>query len=239
MGAPGYVALAKLALIDPQLMKLTWDVKRQKKTYLSFPKLLSLVESCRTVEARCRRPLQVAEFGVGRGGSATLLAWLANRNGGTLTLFDVFGRIPSPSDKDGEQARERYQVILSKETSEYYGNIPNLLDVIMKELTAVCRRDKIQIVQGRYEDLVKRPADGMCFDLVHIDCDWYESYRPVLAFLESHLQPGAILQSDDYSNWQGSTAAVDEAIWLKGYKRMLVDGALVIDTGIPEQRVRG
>jgi hypothetical protein len=40
----------------------------------------------------------------------------------------------------------------------------------------------------------------------------------------------AIIQVDDYSNWQGCTKAVDEAKWLKSFKKWIVGGPLVIDT---------
>lgn len=224
------IALARLGMIDPRLMRLAWQLKKSRKTYLTYSTLLSLAQSFLLMRARRQHPVQIAEFGVGRGGSAILLGWLVGEYGGTLTLYDVFGRIPPPTERDGERAQQRYQVILSGESSEYYGNIPNLREVILDELRAVCRPDQVEIVQGRYEELLKCPRDKRSFDLVHIDCDWYESYKAVLTYLPSNISPGAILQIDDYSNWQGATAAVDAADWLTHFKRRLVDGALVIDT---------
>ncbi len=188
------------------------------------------------MRSRGADPLQVAEFGVGRGGSATILAWLVGRYGGTLTLFDVFGRIPPPTIRDGERAQDRYQTILTRETSDYYGNLPNLLDLIMADLEAVCPKGRLEIVRGRYEDTLPAQTKRRSLGLVHIDCDWYESVRAVLAYLQDNLRLNAIIQIDDYSNWQGARQATDEATWLQPFQTRLVDGVLVIDTGAYKMR---
>lgn len=225
-----YLSLAKLTLIDQRLARLSWEVKRRKRTYLGYEQLLSLVRSFRTMQTRQQHPVHVAEFGVGRGGSATILAWLVEHLEGTLTLYDLFGRIPAPTDPDGKRAFERYRVILHEEEADYYGNLPDLLGTIKTQLASVCSLERIEFVPGRYEEILPTLDDARSFDLVHIDCDWYESVRAVLAYLRGRLGRGAILQIDDYSNWQGCRAAVDEAEWLAPYKRWFVGGPLVIDT---------
>jgi SAM-dependent methyltransferase len=231
MFTSNYLALVKLGLLNPQLMRLAWRLKRSRKTYLSYPKLLSFLYSFRLLQVRHGTPLQMAEFGVGRGGSAIFLAWLVGRYGGTLTLYDIFGRIPAPAEIDGERARDRYNHIVNNEGADYYGNIPNLLNLILGELRSVCDLDQIEIIQGRFEDTLSKQTKHRLFDFVHIDCDWYESSKAVLSYLQQNLRPGAIIQIDDYSNWKGSRAAVNEAKWLEHFKQKLVDGALVIDTG--------
>ena len=65
-----YLSLVKLSLIDLRLARLSWRLKRDKKTYLGYEQLLSLVKNFRTAKSRSQYPVQVAEFGVGRGGSA-------------------------------------------------------------------------------------------------------------------------------------------------------------------------
>ena len=226
-----YISLLRLGLIHPRLAVLAWNLKRAGKTYLGYPQLLSLVQGFLSVKTRRRQPPKVAEFGVGRGGSATLLAWLVGRYGGTLTLFDVFGRIPPPTDRDGERAQERYQEILYREGEDYYGNVPDLARVIVDDLSSVCSLEQLEVVPGKYEETLGGLAEKRSLDLVHIDCDWYESSKTVLLYLQENVSPGAIIQVDDYSNWQGSRMAVDEADWLQPFKTRLVGGALVIDTG--------
>jgi len=226
------ISLLKLTILEPRLAWLAWQVKRSKKTFLSWPKLLTICESFHRQRKRwLRKPLQVGEFGVGRGGSAILLAWLVGRYGGTLTLYDVFGQIPAPTEIDGEQAQQRYEKILQREDQEYYGNVPDLLEVVLGEISRVCPRDRIEPVQGKYEDVLPVQTAEKAFDLVHIDCDWYESSRVVLAYLKDHLSPGAILQIDDYGHWQGSRKAFEEAGWLDRYQARPVDDALVVDMG--------
>jgi hypothetical protein len=227
-----YLALLKLGTIHPDLMRLAWKLKRSKKTYLCYIKLLSLVESF--LEERRRSPgryVQVAEFGVGRGGSAAVLAWLVNRYGGRLTLYDIFGQIPAPTERDGERAQERYQTILNAESDNYYGNIPNLLDVIRQDLSQVCSLDQVEFIQGRYEETLPQHRQPRAYGLVHVDCDWYDSSMAVFNFLKDNIQPGAFIQVDDYSNWEGSNKAVNDSHWLDSYSKTMVEGALLIDTG--------
>jgi len=229
-GFSRYLNLARLGWIHPSLMILAWNLKRTGRTYLSVAALYSLARSFMQVKARHHQPVQVAEFGVGRGGSALLLAWLVQRYGGKLTLFDVFGRIPAPTPIDGALAQQRYAGILNAESPDYYGNMPDLLDVVKQELEEVCDPQRINIVQGRYEDTLPPRQEKAAYSLVHIDCDWYESSMVVYNYLKSRLQPGAILQVDDYSDWEGSRRAFQDTDWLNPYPTRLVDGTLVIDT---------
>ncbi len=233
-----WASLLRFLMLEPRLAALTWQLKRSKKTFLSWPKLLCLVENFHRLRRRWPgKTLHLSEFGVGRGGSALLLGWLAGQHGGTITLYDVFGRIPAPTAADGEPARLRYEKILLREDQEYYGNLPNLQDLVLSELSQVCPPEQIEIVPGRYEDVLPIQTGNKAFDLVHIDCDWYESSRVVLAYLKDRLSPGAILQIDDYGHWQGSRQAFEEAGWLKRYQARPVDDALVVDTGLESHSI--
>ncbi len=223
-------ALFQIALIDPRLMLLAVNVKRSKKTYLTYSTLLSLARNYIEINHHSSQPVHVAEFGVGLGGSAMILAWMVSKHRGTLTLFDVFGRIPAPTESDGEQALHRYEDILGHEKADYYGNLDNVLELVLHDLHQVCPSDRIETVQGKYEEILPGLTDHRLFDLVHIDCDWYESSRAVYHYLQSCLNPGAIIQVDDYSQWEGSKRAYQDATWLHAYQTHLVDGALVIDT---------
>ncbi len=226
------MSFINLGLIDIRLMILTWKLKNSKRTYLSYSTLYSLASNFINLQEQASQPMHVAEFGVGRGGSATVLAWLVNKYHGQITLYDIFGRIPAPTEEDGERALSRYDVIINKEGKDYYGNITNLLDVILEELHQVCSANQIEIIQGEYEKTLPKLMDSRKFDLVHIDCDWYESSKAVYNYLQSRLKPSVIIQVDDYSNWEGSNRAFQEAQWLSKYHTHLVDGALVIDTSL-------
>lgn len=219
-----------LSTLNPYLALLAWSVKRSGKTFLGYLEIASLVRNFIIAKERFTNDLQVAEFGVGRGGSAIILGKLIDLYGGTLVLYDLFGRIPPPTEKDGEKANRRYHSIISEKNKNYYGNINNLYEVIVDELRKVCDIRKVEFVVGRFEEVLPRLTEKRSFGFVHIDCDWYESYKAVLTYLKNNLRSGAILQLDDYYSWEGVPKAVAEAIWLSQYKRWKVGTALVIDT---------
>jgi hypothetical protein len=224
-------AMLRLALIHPALLALAWKLRRRKLTYLSYHTLWSLARNYQLARRRQPEGPQVAEFGVGRGGSARLLAWLVGRYGGRLVLFDLFGRIPAPGAAEGAQAQARYDYIVSQEDPAYYGNIPNLLDVVRQELSAVCSLERVEFVAGKYEETLPQQNQPRQLALVHIDCDWYESSKAVYAYLQTNLAPGALIQIDDYSMWPGSQRAFSETEWLRRcQQRGLQSGALVVDT---------
>ncbi len=41
-------------------------------------------------------------------------------------------------------------------------------------------------------------TDTNRFDLVHVDCDWFESARAVFQYLRQRLGERAVIQIDDY-----------------------------------------
>jgi hypothetical protein len=227
---PRLLSLARLGLIHPKLLVLAWKIKHSGRTFLSYPALHSLAKNFIRLNHHHPGQVQVAEFGVGRGGSAILLAWLVERFGGHLTLYDLFGRIPEPTEIDGERARQRYEGILTTESPDYYGNLPDLLGLVTKELHEVCRPERIEIIPGKYEDTLVDLNDTRAFHQVHIDCDWYESSMVVYQYLRTRLIPGATIQIDDYSDWEGSRRAFEDTAWLSYCHTRLVDGALVVDT---------
>lgn len=231
-----YIFLLRLGFIDIRLLNLAWKIKRKKTSYLTYPKFFHFVRSYKLLQKRGIETIQIAEFGVGRGGSAVFLAWLAENYGGTLSLYDVFGQIPAPTVRDGQRAHKRYETILRQEKDDYYGNIPNLLNLVQQDISNVCQLDKVEFIQGKYEITLPKISSQKHFSLIHIDCDWYESVKSVLSYLEKNIQPGAIIQVDDYSNWQGSKLAIEEADWLAGYETWFADDSLVIDTGTPKKQ---
>ena len=136
------LAFIHLGLVSPRLMLLARRIKKYKHTFLSYSTIYSLVKNFIELEKHSSQLLHVAEFGVGRGGSATILAWLVNHYNGHLTLFDIFGRIPAPSQQDGAKALSRYEFIVKQEKDDYYGNISDLLEVILADLHKVCTSRK-------------------------------------------------------------------------------------------------
>jgi hypothetical protein len=63
---------------------LVYYLKKKKKTYLGYPEIQSLVKNFINLNKKRGRNLLVAEFGVGRGGSAIILSYLINKFDGKL-----------------------------------------------------------------------------------------------------------------------------------------------------------
>lgn len=222
-------SLFQLFQLDTRLAYLIWQIKKSKKTYLSYPKLLSLVKSFYLVRNMTSAPVQIAEFGVGHGGSAQVLAYLVDKYCGHLALFDLFGLIPPPTAIDGLKAHQRYhQIAHTEDKLNYYGNIPNLLSVVKNDLSMIVDIEKVEFIVGKYEEILPNLTDNHCYHLVHIDCDWYASTYTVLEYLKERLHQSAIIQFDDYEFWLGTKKAVDETAWLQDLPRYIVDGALVV-----------
>ncbi len=74
------------------------------------------------------------------------------------------------------------------------------------------------------------------FDLVHVDCDWYESVKMVIKYLQYHLVPPAIIHIDDWSHWQGCRSAVIESGYLK-YPHDTRGGALIVQIPQVDQKL--
>jgi O-methyltransferase len=188
---------------------------------------MSLIDGFMRIK-RAKGRVEVAEFGVGRGGSAFLLYKLVSRYGGHLTLYDLFGRIPEPSAADGRSAEQRYRQILSSESKSYYGNLPNLRQLIEAELNRISPRQRYTIVEGKYEDTLQtNEQPPRPFDLAHIDCDWYDSIKTVSGYLEQRISAEAILQFDDWDDWEGCRKAVTELGYLTR-PNVVRGGALVV-----------
>jgi hypothetical protein len=86
-------------------------VQSARLTYLPSDALLGLYGQVRRVE-RDRVPGDLVECGCALGGSAIVLT-AAKSPHLALHVYDVFGMIPPPTDKDGADVQHRYEVIRS------------------------------------------------------------------------------------------------------------------------------
>ena len=184
-------------------------VKRRKITYLSWRSLQQL-------EVAVDRALAVRgdflECGAALGGSAAVIC-ARLPPGRTLHVYDVFSAIPAPSsDKDGASATKRYEAIASGRSEgiggdPYYGYLPDLEARVASLLAEVCTGGATQLHRGLFESIL-RPEGPVAF--AHLDCDWYEPVRTCLERIYPHLETGGYLVCDDYHNFEGARAAVDE-----------------------------
>ena len=182
-------------------------------TYLSESALSDLYETTVRLEESKLEGI-IVEAGCALGGSAIVLA-SAKSPSRPLSVYDVFGMIPPPSELDGSDVHERYQVIASGGAEgiagkKYYGYEENLLEQVRKNfLTSGLDPDvnNIRFVRGLFEDTlhIDQPVA-----LAHIDGDWYRSVMTCLERIEPRIVPGGIMVIDDYEHWSGCRKAVDE-----------------------------
>ncbi|MFB2121163.1 TylF/MycF/NovP-related O-methyltransferase [Parapedobacter sp. 2B3] len=189
------------------------QVKAAQLTYLNTRDLLNLYEVARKVEEAQVTGLFI-EAGCALGGSAIALG-KAKAPQREFRLYDAFGMIPPPSDKDDADVHARYEEIKSGKSkgigrNTYYGYTENLQEVVATNLTKhglPPKKNNIKLIKGYFEDTlyITQPVA-----LAHIDCDWYASVMSCLLQIEPHLSPGGKLIFDDYYDWSGCRNAVDE-----------------------------
>jgi hypothetical protein len=189
------------------------QVRKDKLTYLSATCLKDLSDAVQQAD-REKRPGIIVEAGAALGGSAIVMA-LAKSPKRLLRVYDVFGMIPPPSDKDGDDVHKRYSTIASQQAkgiggSTYYGYRDDLLGEVtqsFKRYGVPVDSSNVELIKGYFEDTIH--LDGPVA-LAHLDGDWYESTMTCLQRIEPHLVPGGRLVIDDYYKWSGCRRAVDE-----------------------------
>lgn len=161
-------------------------------------------------------PGDFVEIGVHRGGSAAMIAdVLRSAPDRTLWLFDRWGDLPEPTEKDGH-----------RQTQYARDNIPEKLAALVDDKPLKDTRHLLedtlgftqaQYEQGWYDETFGRyRGDKIAF--ASIDCDYYESSVLALEFVERHASKGCRIVMDDYDTWPGARAATDEFAAKRGLK---------------------
>lgn len=195
------------------LSRTTRLVMQDSLTYLSVEKLKRIERAANETRAISG---DVLEFGVALGGSGIILA----RHAIPLKRFigfDVFAMIPPPtSDKDDIKSKERYKVIAAGDSDGidgkgYYGYREDLFSDVRMSFAkyGVPLSEHVALHKGLFEDTW--PDAGVKnISLAHIDCDWYDPVKFCLQSCADRLANGGILIIDDYNDYGGCRAAVDE-----------------------------
>jgi len=188
-------------------------VRRAGLTFLDWAALTELHTEIRSIEKQGITG-QVIEAGCALGGSAIVMAD-AKTPLRPLRVYDVFDMIPPPSDKDDADVHQRYEIIKSGRATgpggqTYYGYLDNLrsrVAISFREMGLAVENNAVELIEGRFEDTL-HPTEPVA--LAHIDGDWYESVRVCLERITPQLAVGGRLVIDDYDDWSGCRAAVDE-----------------------------
>jgi len=188
-------------------------VRLDSLTFLEEDALCDLYNQVTKLERTHAEGILV-EAGCALGGSAIVIA-AAKSKQRPLYVYDMFGMIPPPSDKDGKAEHERYEVIRSGKAevfggNTYYGYEEHLIARVIENFrkhNLPIKENNIHLVQGLFQETLLI-HDNVTF--AHIDCDWYESVMICLQRIEPHVIPGGVLVIDDYPGFSGCKAAVDE-----------------------------
>lgn len=188
-------------------------VRKARLTYLSRAKFLSLANEIDRVR-REKVTGDFCELGVALGGSAIYIASQlepGRRFGG----FDVFGMIPPPSERDGDDTHDRYRTIAEGRSAgidgdPYYGYIEDLYDRVVLNFSRfglTVDGERIALFRGLFQDTLPLRSGPVAF--AHIDCDWHDAVAYCLETLAPSMSPGGAIIVDDYNDYQGCREAVD------------------------------
>ncbi|HSO37329.1 MAG TPA: TylF/MycF/NovP-related O-methyltransferase [Labilithrix sp.] len=134
-----------------------------------------------------------AEVGVYRGGTAKLLAGIADRAGRELHLFDTFAGMP-----ETDRTRDLHTA----------GDFSDTSLAAVQSFLAAHRSPKFH--QGEFPGTATSLADAR-FSLVHVDADIASSVAACCEFFYPRLVPGGVMVFDDYgqTSCPGAKSATD------------------------------
>lgn len=201
-------------VLDPRVDDVIHAVRAEHLSYLPVHNLQMLARQVVAADVAGREGL-IIEAGTALGGSAIAMA-AAKDPARPMKVYDVFGMIPEPSEKDGEDIHARYEKIKAGESKgvggeTYYG----YRDDLYGEVTASFARHGVEVgahsvdlVQGLFQDTIDLGEEPVAF--AHLDGDWYDSTMVCLERIAPLVVPGGRIILDDYYHWSGCRQAADE-----------------------------
>lgn len=106
---------------DPEAIKIINQVIAQNLSYLETTALCDLSSAVKYIEKK-RIEGCIVETGCALGGSSIVIAAAKNKHR-FFSCYDVFGTIPEPSLKDGNDVHARYEVITEGKSSGIGGDL--------------------------------------------------------------------------------------------------------------------
>jgi hypothetical protein len=199
--------------LPPEVEEAITRARAEHLTYLKREHLRDLASVVLELEDR-RLPGLLVEAGTARGGSAIVMA-AAKSAERPMKVYDVFGMIPPPTERDGADVHERYEAIAGGQAKgvggeTYYGYRDDLYGEVtdsFARLGVPTAEHNVELVRGLFEDTIDLD-EPVAF--AHLDGDWYESTMTCLTRIAPLVVPGGRIVLDDYYAWSGCRAAVDE-----------------------------
>jgi hypothetical protein len=137
----------------------------------------------------------LAELGVYRGHTASILAIMARHLGSTAYLLDTFAGF-NKSDLNGIDA----------------GIDMGFADTSIEAVRGLVGDQNVQFVPGHFPASAEQLPPDASYCLVHLDCDLYAPMASALAYFYPRMVPGGFMIVHDYSSlhWDGAERAVHE-----------------------------
>jgi lipopolysaccharide biosynthesis glycosyltransferase len=199
--------------LSPEIERVIQGVRREHLSYLDASSLRTLASSVEAIEAAGIDGL-IVEAGTALGGSAITMAAAKSRNR-RMKVYDVFGMIPPPGERDGADVHRRYETIAAGRSrgigdETYYGYREDLRSEVSESFARYglpIADSNVELIQGLFEDTIKLDEPVA---LAHLDGDWYASTMTCLTRIAPLLAVGGRLVIDDYDTWSGCHAAVHD-----------------------------
>jgi SAM-dependent methyltransferase len=200
---------AERAALDPVDRRIAERAFPNSLTGL--PRLLALIRAVRGVVAE-GVPGAFAECGVWRGGSVVAMIETLQELGVAdreIWLYDTFEGMTEPSERDGE-ARELWERTGGRPWPEFFDPEVFTEEGVRATLEATgYPPELLRFVRGPVEETLPERAPGE-LALLRLDTDFYGSTLHELRHLYPRLAEGGVLIVDDYGEFAGAQAAVDE-----------------------------
>lgn len=210
-----------LQVSAPEFQELLQEVKPY--TMLPTARLYSLYLLARKV-CELDIPGNFVECGVAGGGSSALLGAVIKRYSKRPRLLyacDSYEGMPAPGEFD------RALGIAARDTGWGMGTCAAPEDKVREVCAKLGVSESLVIVKGYFQDTLAEIKDEIgSIGFMHIDCDFYESTKFVLATLFELISNNAPIQVDDYGYWEGMEKAVKEFEEMRNYSFQIqsIDG---------------
>jgi hypothetical protein len=154
-------------------------------------------------------PGDVVECGVGAGKSLAMLGMLTRdqRNPRRLWGFDSFEGLPAPAPEDEPDSAPR-KIRAGNFASSEEAVRARMIRYGISE-PELARR--FVLVPGYFPAAFPQYT-GERIALLHLDVDFYQSYKDCLGWFEPKVAPGGVIAFDEYrrSPWIGATRGIEE-----------------------------
>jgi O-methyltransferase len=137
----------------------------------------------------------LAELGVDKGNSASVLARGADRLGKTMYLLDTFEGF-ADEDLVGSEVRHR----------------GGYTDTSLDRVKEIVQGDHVKFIKGHFPASAAQMPEAVSFCLVHLDCDLYKPLAAGLEYFWPRLVPGGFMIIHDYTtlHWKGVEKSCNE-----------------------------